>query len=989
MKLLQLNFIFLLSILLSACGGGGSGGDNPPTPTPTPQPDLTPDSVQFDNYETQTGTDVVRIFDVTGISQPVPITIEGGQYSIDGGAYTDLASSVSDGQVVSVRVTASEKFSTVTTAIVSIGDAQVEISAVSEAEDKIPDSIENLVAIQQRNAVFERTFTITGINTEVDVSLDAGELAIDDGAYMTTAGVIAANQQLSLRVSASPDFSQTVAVNLVIGDSVFTFNVITEDEDLVPDTFTFDDQVDVAPDSIIDTQEVTITGINNASPISITGGEYSIDGGAYTSSAGMIDIDQTLMVRQTASSEFEASTTASLHISTLVVDFTATTHSEKTPPEGGITFPWRTTISHQDTVIVRGSAADASGIQTITLGGETVTIDSTTQETDMVVVEWSHEISVPTTMSRFNLEITDTKGNISVNNDSFEIGKSIETPYHLVLDEEQSRLIGYTLESGLITYDYASQTLEKLGNHYLRNPYASCLRPSTEELFFVDYKDSSWHFQSLNLTSNLISTYATLPYPGTEYDLSAQISFYDMECDTDHVYLLMEATLLDSTKTSRIVELDLTSTPVATELLETGDTNAGAWTANHMHLAGGVIVTGTKYGSSQVQKIRLSDLQISDASSDTFLIHDLIHDPDNNAIYVVGKDEISSIDTTTEATSIISATSTSNFIRFESNQSSALMKERNSILLRSSFLDALVEVSLETGDRSIFMKESIGNGDGVFWGDSFVVSNDQQYAYILDHGDATNALIWQVNLQTGMRTMLWRSLGAHSAYSQDIALDNENNILYWGLDGRIYSYDIDNFILEDVASLSKGYGVTLSSNFSIAFDQPNNRILVLDTTQSALIDVNLDTLERSIISKEGIAGSGPAISSPIAAGLALSLNSSSIYFTNQSTSSIYAIDLSNGDRSEFISECLNESSVNLFDGLQILDLSFDTVSNQIFIWGGTLLRYDLNSGVCYELGENLNYKDIQVMSDQGLLGLGNNEIYSVDIKTGAGTILSK
>ena len=46
---------------------------------------------------------------------------------------------------------------------------------------------------------------------------------------------------------------------------------------------------------------VTVSGINAAAAISITGGEYSIGGGAYTSSAGTVSNGQALTVRLTSS----------------------------------------------------------------------------------------------------------------------------------------------------------------------------------------------------------------------------------------------------------------------------------------------------------------------------------------------------------------------------------------------------------------------------------------------------------------------------------------------------------------------------------------------------------------------------------------------------------------------------------------------------------------------------------------------------------------
>ena len=54
--------------------------------------------------------------------------------------------------------------------------------------------------------------------------------------------------------------------------------------DTTPDPFTFASQSKVSPDSLVESEAVTITGINLPTKVSIKGGEYSIDGDAYVCS---------------------------------------------------------------------------------------------------------------------------------------------------------------------------------------------------------------------------------------------------------------------------------------------------------------------------------------------------------------------------------------------------------------------------------------------------------------------------------------------------------------------------------------------------------------------------------------------------------------------------------------------------------------------------------------------------------------------------------
>jgi len=71
--------------------------------------------------------------------------------------------------------------------------------------------------------------------------------------------------------------------------------------DTVPNTFNIIDQTDVALGTSIQSIAFTVTGINAATTISVTDGEYSIDGGPYASDPGTVINDQAIRVRHISS----------------------------------------------------------------------------------------------------------------------------------------------------------------------------------------------------------------------------------------------------------------------------------------------------------------------------------------------------------------------------------------------------------------------------------------------------------------------------------------------------------------------------------------------------------------------------------------------------------------------------------------------------------------------------------------------------------------
>jgi hypothetical protein len=97
--------------------------------------------------------------------------------------------------------------------------------------------------------------------------------------------------------------------------------------DTTPDQFTFIDQTGVALNTVITSNTITVSGINTAAPISITGGTYSINGGPYTSSSGTVNNGNTVTVRQTSSGNYSTTTSATLTIGGISDTFSVTTIS--------------------------------------------------------------------------------------------------------------------------------------------------------------------------------------------------------------------------------------------------------------------------------------------------------------------------------------------------------------------------------------------------------------------------------------------------------------------------------------------------------------------------------------------------------------------------------------------------------------------------------------------------------------------------------------
>jgi hypothetical protein len=180
--------------------------------------------------------------------------------------------------------------------------------------------------------VIDTTTPTIVLNGSADLTFEVGGAPyVDDGA------VAHDNYDADVNVS-TPD---AVDINTV-GDYVLHYNhtdansnaapevlrtVHVAAHDTTPDQFTFVDKTNVPLNTVIESAPVTITGISTEVPISVTGGEYSINDGTFASSAGTVNNNDIVKVHHTSSSTNNTSVDTVLTVSTISDTFTSTTLS--------------------------------------------------------------------------------------------------------------------------------------------------------------------------------------------------------------------------------------------------------------------------------------------------------------------------------------------------------------------------------------------------------------------------------------------------------------------------------------------------------------------------------------------------------------------------------------------------------------------------------------------------------------------------------------
>jgi hypothetical protein len=203
-----------------------------------------------------------------------------------------------------------------------------------QAPDTTPDALSfaSQADAARSASVTSAEITISGINAVAAVTITGGEYSIDSGPFTAAAGSITNNQKIRVRATTSAQFSTVTSTVLTVGGVSATFSVTTLAIDTTPDAFAFAAQADVARSATFASDEVTLTGINSDANVSITGGEFSIDGGAYSSAPATVRANQKIRVRVSSSAQFSTATSAVLTIGGVAGTFRVTTLAADTTP---------------------------------------------------------------------------------------------------------------------------------------------------------------------------------------------------------------------------------------------------------------------------------------------------------------------------------------------------------------------------------------------------------------------------------------------------------------------------------------------------------------------------------------------------------------------------------------------------------------------------------------------------------------------------------
>ncbi len=264
---------------------------------------------------------------VSGPEQPVSISIVNGSYTINGSALTTAPGTISAGDRVSVRGRASvDQYEATTSVVLSIGNQgdSFDITTRSPNLNVNPFTFNDVTGVELNSLNTSNSVIINGPEIAVSASAISGEMSINGGAWLPS-GMVNAGDSVRVRGIASSNYETTTAVSLMVGNKMGVYNITTRAANLSVAPFTFVDKVDADLNTLYSSNGITVSGPEQAVAISIVNGQYSVNGGAWTSAVGSVNAGDTVVVRRNSASNYETAVSAMLTIGNQSDSFDITT----------------------------------------------------------------------------------------------------------------------------------------------------------------------------------------------------------------------------------------------------------------------------------------------------------------------------------------------------------------------------------------------------------------------------------------------------------------------------------------------------------------------------------------------------------------------------------------------------------------------------------------------------------------------------------------
>ena len=266
------------------------------------------------------------------------VSVSGGTYSKNGAGYSSANTTAVNGDTFKLRHTSSGSYSTATTTTLTVGTGTGSFVSTTLPADTIPTAFDftnqtNVPLSSTRTSA--NTVTIAGLTagTSTAVSISGGTYSKNGAAYSSSNTTAVNGDTFTLRHTSSGSYSTSVTTTLTVGGVSGSFVSTTTAPTLAPNSFTFTDVSSVDRSAQQTSNTITVAGLSSgySTSVSVSGGTYSKNGAAYSSSNTTAVNGDTFTLRHTSSSVVSTAVNTTLTIGGVSDTFTSTTTSSYCP----------------------------------------------------------------------------------------------------------------------------------------------------------------------------------------------------------------------------------------------------------------------------------------------------------------------------------------------------------------------------------------------------------------------------------------------------------------------------------------------------------------------------------------------------------------------------------------------------------------------------------------------------------------------------------
>lgn len=787
--------------------------------------------------------------------------------------------------------------------------------------------------------------------------------------------------------------------------------VVTDD---TPEAFDFADLIDVEPNALLTTDAVMISGINTRLEVEVFGAEYSVDGGAFTTSLGEIDNEQTIEVRLLSSSEFETQTTATVRIGNITNTLSVTTRAADTTIAD---IQFEDLLNQPLSQRVVSQTVQISDIEipvAISIEGGEYAINSAefASEPGMISSGDSLQVRLQTAarMSE-DAEATITIGGVQVRFVARTVEDTVIPTVAIVFPKGNVM----TSDNELIVRGTAADN----------NGVTAIMVNGIEAETSNDFAEWAATVPLVN-GSNVISVEATDLAGLTSETLSTRVEkqlFYE---DIDVI------TLPDQNNT--IYAADESAELIMSINLDTGVrevvSSLSRGTGELFNAVGGMVVDGANQqlflADSSADAIWQIDIQtgdrelLSDTNRGTGLDfrapYDISFGPDPSKVYVVdwiaGGGVIFEVDKNTGDRMPISGNGIGSGISFDVAQALVYDRERNVFYVADSGLNAILMVDVATGDRTVLSNAVTGSGDRILSPRTLLLDEQSNQLFTntdyFVQGTGSVRALMTVSTVNGERAVISglnealesKGTGDSLGFVFDISRINGNVLVssssnYGGLLFEVATSSGDRVV---TTSPSDSYKNEWQRPQAIQLDKTSGRLIVGDNIANAFFKIDLSIGEVSVLFTPDDTGLDIAneYSTFVLDDTNENLfNVSSLLF---GASTFRRFDLSSGVQTTLSGEGLGTGSNIIYDQ----DLQYDPTANRLIVsdsFDENIKVVDIATGNRSVLSgqssgsgavsRRPHYFDIDVANNRLIVAdLAEDSIYSVDLNTGHRSLIS-